>query len=116
MPWKIWPITCINDAEVQIERTISVDVPEENMPNNAFYPNYQHFLLLHSETRFHTQAIEQAWVETKAYMRRASPLLQSHVDEVSWSNSRKSYENGLFIAFLQDILYRGADVNLETRT
>ena len=48
---ETWSRIYINDAEVQIERTIGADVPEEIMPNNAFYLDYQHFLLLQKKAR-----------------------------------------------------------------
>ena len=60
---------------------------------------YGHFTVNHSQnyadpdTRYHIQGIERAWVDAKAYTKRArgySNLLQYHLDELSW---RKSVAN-----------------------
>lgn len=57
-------------------------------------------------TGFHTQAIERAWIEGKAFIKRArypTVNLQSHLDEVSWRMLRRNHPDGLFSAFLHDI-------------
>ncbi len=57
-------------------------------------------------TRFLTQAIERAWVDAKVWIKRARgarPLLQSHLDEVSWKKSRKSNPEGIMTAFWADV-------------
>lgn len=76
------------------------------------YHSFDHYTVNHSvnyvdpHTHFHTQAIERAWVETKAYMKRArgaGPMLQLHLDEITWRHSRKRDPLGLFHAFLRDV-------------
>lgn len=55
---------------------------------------------------FHTQKIERAWVETKAYLKRArggGALLQSHLDEISWRKYRSNHPQGLLAAFFEDV-------------
>jgi len=55
---------------------------------------------------FHTQAIERAWVDAKAEMKRLrSPgkYLQSRLDEVAWRKLRRNHPGGLFAAFWEDV-------------
>jgi len=74
--------------------------------------NYVHKTVCHKrnfvnpKTGYHTQAIERAWIEGKAVIKRArypTVDLQSHLDEVSWRMLRKNHNEGLFAAFLRDI-------------
>ena len=73
---------------------------------------YKHCTVCHKDefvnkqTGFHTQAIERAWVETKAYLKRArggGPLLQSHLNEISWRKVRHNHPRGLLAAFFEDV-------------
>ncbi len=78
----------------------SVIVTEQWKVYNRLADNgYGHFTVNHSQncadpdTRYHIQGIERAWVDAKAYTKRArgySNLLQYHLDELSW---RKSVAN-----------------------
>lgn len=55
---------------------------------------------------YHTQAIERVWQEGKAWIRRArggGPMLQSHLDEVSWRLRHRNGNISLMEAFLRDV-------------
>lgn len=57
-------------------------------------------------TGFHTQAIERAWIEGKAFIKRGrypKNNLQSHLDEVSCRMLRRDHPDGLFTAFMHGI-------------
>lgn len=57
-------------------------------------------------TGYHTQAIERAWIEGKAVIKRTrypTINLQSYLDEVSWRMLRRGHPDGLFSAFMRDI-------------
>ena len=72
---------------------------------------FHHKVVIHenefiSEEGWPTQSIERKWLEGKAFTRRAwggGPLLQSHVDEISWRLLHKNSEEGLLAAFLRDV-------------
>lgn len=67
--------------------------------------NHQHNFV-DPATGYHTQAIERAWVDAKVWLKRArgaGPLLQSHLDEVSWRKLRADHPDGFFAAFLRDV-------------
>lgn len=58
------------------------------------------------ETGFHTQSIERAWKEGKAWLQRArhpGNYLQKHLDEVSWRAYRRDHPEGLFGALIEDV-------------
>ena len=61
-------------------------------------------------TKFHTQAVERAWIEGKEWMRRArgpKATLQSHLDFLSWrllrSGRKNSNTHDLFKEFWNDV-------------
>ncbi len=54
------------------------------------------------DTKYHTQGIERAWCEAKAYTKSArgySHLLQYHLDEMPWRNSVASGEKEIMTEF-----------------
>ncbi len=58
-----------------------------------------------SEEGWHTQSIKRKWLEGKAFTRRSrggGPLLQSHLDEISWWLLHKN-SKGLLAVFLRDV-------------
>lgn len=61
---------------------------------------------INPETGYHTQGVERAWSDAKAWLKRArypSRYLQSHLDEIAWRKLRSRTEGGLFIAFLSEL-------------
>ncbi len=67
-----------------------------------------YFIVNHSEnyidpeTGYHTQGIEKAWVDAKAYTKRAlgyTYLLQYHLDELSWRKSVSNREQDIMTDF-----------------
>ena len=57
-------------------------------------------------TGYHTQGIERAWVEGKAWLkrvRRPNHQMQSHLDEISYRKLRKEVQHSLLSEFLIDI-------------
>ena len=57
-------------------------------------------------TGVHTQGIERLWVDAKAVMKRhrhATPLLQSHLDELSWRRRNSDFSCTLVSCFWRDV-------------
>ncbi len=54
------------------------------------------------ESGFHKQAIERAWCDAKSYIKRArgaGPLIQAHLDELSWRKASAEKNVVLFAPF-----------------
>ena len=73
---------------------------------------YTHETVNHSEnyvnpsTGYHTQGVERAWVDAKAWMKRArypSEYIQSHLNELSWRKMNQSKANELEAVFFTDV-------------
>lgn len=72
---------------------------------------FEHKVVVHekefvSEEGWHTQAIERKWVEGKAYVKQArggGPMLQSHLDEISWRHLNRRNPCRLLAAFFRDV-------------
>lgn len=95
-----------------VEKNSTVVSDEWAGYNRLSQHGYVHETVNHSRnyinpvTGFHTQAIERAWKEGKAWLhhaRHAGPYLQNHLDEVSWRAYRRHHPSGLFGAILEDI-------------
>ena len=73
---------------------------------------YEHHTVNHTEnyvdpvSGYHTQGIERAWVDAKAWLKRSrypSHLIQSHLDELSWRKMHDSNPDGVLFAFFVDV-------------
>lgn len=99
-----WPRYVILNNLIVSDEWRGYSRPEENGFVHKTVCHKTNFV--NPETRYHTQAIERAWIEVKQFLKRArypTEELQSHLDEVSWKMPRRDHPGVLFAAFIRDI-------------
>ena len=100
----------ITQDNVALSSTIVTD--EWSAYNGLTSAGYSHLTVNRTKnykdpvSGYHTQGIERAWQDAKAWLNRAkypTHLIQSHLDLLSWKKRHKNSDDGLLAEFLRDV-------------